>query len=50
MYNKVFNNITWLDRFTQKTRCKELRAEIYQQTVEIVHSGGGVVNGEDLRF
>jgi len=48
MYNKVFNNIRWLDKFTQKTRCNELRAEIYQQTVEIVHSGGYVLNGKEI--
>ena len=48
MYIKSFDNNIWLKEFAQKTRCRELRAEIFQQTVEIVHSGGYVLNGKEI--
>jgi len=48
MYDTVFYNNKWLKEFAQKTRCKELRAEIFQQTVEIVNSGGYVLNGKEI--
>jgi len=48
MYNKKFDNKGWLKEFAQKARCKELRAEIFQQTVEIVNSGGYVLNGKEI--
>ena len=50
MYNKIFNNNNWLKRFraAQKEEFKELRTEIYSQTLEIVNSGGYILNGKEF--
>jgi len=48
MFIKSFNNNLWLKKFANKTDRKELRAEIFRQTVEIVHSGGYVLNGKEI--
>jgi len=48
MYLKTFDNNIWLKKFNEKTRCKELRAEIFHQTVEIVNSGGYILNGKEI--
>ena len=52
MYNKIFNNNDWLKKFraasTQKAGFKELRAEIFRQTVQIVHLGGYVLNRKEI--
>jgi len=48
MYIKHFNNTSWLKEFAHKARCRELRAEIFQQTIEIVNSGGYVLKGKEI--
>ena len=48
MYIKHFDHITWIKEFAQRARCRELRAEIFQQTIGIVNSGGYVLNGKDI--
>ena len=52
MYIKSFDNNSWLKKFrvasVQKAGHKELRAEIFRQTVDIVNSGGYVLNGKEI--
>jgi len=52
MYNQSFDNNKWLKNFkaasVQKSGMKELRAEIFHQTVEIVNSGGYILNGKEI--
>ena len=52
MYTKPFDNNLWLQKFkaasTQKVGFKELRAEIFHQTVEIVNSGGYILNEKEI--
>ena len=52
MYNQSFDNNNWLKNFkaasAQKAGMKELRAEIFRQTVEIVNSGGYMLNGKEI--
>jgi len=48
MYNKKFDNVVWFKQFNTKTRSKELRSEIFKQTIEIVNSGGYVLNGKEI--
>jgi len=48
MYTNTFDNNNWLRKFTQKAGFKELRAEIFRQTVEIVNSGGYILNGKEI--
>ena len=48
MYNKPFDNNTWLKKFANKNDRKELRSEIYRQTVDIVNSGGYILNGKKI--
>ena len=52
MYNNIFNNNDWLKKFrvatTQKIGVKELRTEIYLQTIKIVNSGGYILNGKEI--
>jgi len=44
----TFDNILWLQKFNEKMRCKELRAEIFRQTFEIVDASGYVLNGKKI--
>ena len=48
MYIRHFDNIIWLKEFAQKARGRELRAEIFQQTIEIVHSDGYMLHGNKI--
>ena len=52
MTTTAFNNINWFKNFraasAQKAGFRELRAEIFQQTVEIVNSGGYVLNEKEI--
>ena len=50
MYTNSFNNNNWLKQFRTASTQKAgfLRAEIFQQTIEIVHSGGYVLDGKEI--
>jgi len=43
-----FDNNIWLKNFAQKEKRKDLRAEIFRQTIEIVNSGGYILNGKKI--
>jgi len=48
VYTKPFDNNLWLKKIANKTDHKELRAEIFRQTVEIVNSGSYILNGKEV--
>jgi uncharacterized protein (TIGR02452 family) len=47
-YITTFNNNKWLQQFRTSSAKKELRAEIVRQTVEIVRSGGYMLNEKEI--
>ena len=52
MYVKSFDNTVWLKNFravsAQNAGVRELRAEIFRQTIEIVLSGGYILDGKEV--
>jgi len=52
MYHTTFDNNQWLEKFkaasAKKAGFRELRQEIFEQTVQIVNSGGYVLNGKEI--